>query len=197
MSNTEQKHSGNIASWIVGITGILVVVPALINAGADVYASVANLPKSDAEKINLEMFEEHFGKNPLHRGEIPVKTSTGTMSMELEVHTGGDILIRYGNSSQWFRSPVKEIGATFSLVGTAFAQTSTANSNGNFYQHDTLKGGQILRERFYSNGEKKTFVIDRKTGIWSELEVAGSPPRPAPRNLVVPTFKYPQIDVTK
>ena len=39
-----------IRTWIVGLTAVVVVLPALINGGIDVYRSILNIPRTDAER---------------------------------------------------------------------------------------------------------------------------------------------------
>lgn len=196
ISAPKSSGFGKVTSWIAGITGILIVVPALINAGADVWASLANLPKSEAEKANVVLFKKHFGNDPLHRGEIPIKTALGTMKMELEVHSGGDIFVRYGQRSQWFQSPVIKVVSIPSFIGTAHAASEKVRPTLRFRQLDTFRNGAIHRERYYTDGSKRTYVIDPATGKWSKPKVGAYKQLPDTKRRVVPTFKYPTINLT-
>lgn len=196
-STPQNSGFGKATSWIAGVTGILIVVPALINAGADIIAEIRKLPKSEAEKTNVVLFERHFGKDPLHRGEIPIKTKLGTVNMELEVHNGGDIFVRYGESSQWFHSPMTRLASTTSIIGAAHAEPGRIRLAGTFKQYDSRKNGGILRRRYYSSGRTEIYVINPATGQWSKSPARAyryQPPSPKP---AVPTFTYPAIDLTK
>ncbi len=51
-------------AWIAGLTGVLVVVPALINAGIDIYAAFAKLPKTEAERATVELFKKEHAVDP-------------------------------------------------------------------------------------------------------------------------------------
>ncbi len=196
-STPQNSGFGKVTSWIAGVTGILIVVPALINAGADIIAEIRKLPKSEAEKINVVLFEKHFGKNPLHRGEIPIKTKLGTVNMELEVHNGGDIFVRYGDSSQWFHSPMTKLASAPSIIGAAHAEPRRIRLAGAFKQFDSRNKGNILRKRYYSSGRTETYIINPATGQWSKSASGTHQHKPPPVKPTVPTFTYPAIDLTK
>ena len=63
ISAPESSGFGKVTSSIVGITGILIVVPALINAGADIWASDGKPAETEAEKANVVLFKKHFGND--------------------------------------------------------------------------------------------------------------------------------------
>ena len=171
--------------------------PLLINAGADIIAEIRKLPKSESEKVNVVLFKRHFGKDPLHRGEIPIKTKLGTVNMELEVHNGGDIFVRYGDRSQWFHSPMTKVASAPSIIGAAHAEPRRIRLAGTFKQFDSRKKGSILRHRYYSTGRTETYVINPATGQWSKSTSPAVQHRPPPPKPAVPTFTYPAIDLTK
>ena len=160
-----------IRTWIVGITAIVVVLPALINGGIDVYKSILNIPMTDAERINNELFEKHFNKPPVAMLPVSVKTDLGAVDMKLSIYDEGDIYVEYGTHTRWFPSPVQKT-ASLSLVSSAYAQGSTGQSKtGEYRQVDKLMGNKILRERYYFDGTKETYLIDRNTGAISNMTV--------------------------
>lgn len=195
-----QQKTGSfskLTAWILGITGVLVLVPALINAMFDVYASIQNLPRTEAEKVNMELFEKYHGAAPLFSRTIPVRTHLGTISMLFEVHEGGDIFVRYGENSQWFRFPLAATNSAW-LIRNAHAQDWDGSvPQGNFYQYDSMHGRSMQRELFFEDGKKQTFLIDPRTGIWN-APVAGeyeTRPKGAIPNLR--TYELPVIDLTR
>jgi hypothetical protein len=86
--------------WIVGLTAILVVLPALINTGIDVRKAVLNIPKTDAERTNLELFKKYFNKPPVTAFPVPIKHSLGTVEAKFSIYDEGDIFVEYGNASR-------------------------------------------------------------------------------------------------
>ena len=87
--------------WIVGLTAVLVVLPALINAGIDVYKAALNIPKTDAEQVNIELFKKYFNKPPVAAFRVPIKYSLGTAEAKFSIYEEGDVFVEYGSSSQW------------------------------------------------------------------------------------------------
>ena len=105
MSDKVQKPSegwGRVKRWVVGLTSVLVVVPALINGGLDVYKTIANVPKTYSERTNNDLFHKYFNKSPLVTIPIPIHQSVGTIEIKLSVFEAGDIYVEYGNNTQWF-----------------------------------------------------------------------------------------------
>ena len=117
--------------------------------------------------------------------------------MELEVYGGGDILVKYGNRSQWFPNPLNKM-ASFNMFHVAHAMEPRRDpALGFFYQHDSMEGSKLLRERYYQDGTMRRFFINPLTGVWSEPEVSpwtSSPPSNLPG---IRTHQYPTIDLTK
>ena len=173
-----------IRTWIVGLTAVVVVLPALINGGIDVYRSISNIPITDAERTNRELFEKHFNKPPVAELPVSVKTDSGTVDMKLSIYDEGDIYVEYGSHSRWFASPVQK-AASLSLISSAYAQGSPGQSKtGEYRQVDKLMGNKIVRERYYSDGTKETYVIDRNTGaIESRTVIRDSKAPPAESKL--------------
>jgi hypothetical protein len=187
-----------VMRWIAGITAVLIVIPALINAGSDIYASILKIPRSDTERANKALFEKHFGKAPLFHGDVPVKTEIGLVNMVLEVHEGGDIFVRYGKHSQWFPCPLV-IQEKSSLFGNnAYAEylaMQQTNPNAN-YQYDTMLGSKIQRELYFQDGTKETYLIDLRTGYWDEPSKNKYQEVPKEAIPTVDRFEFPVIDLT-
>ena len=154
-------------SWAVGLTGVLVVLPALVNSGFDVYASIAKLPKTETEKINAEMFKKYFNKQPYNAFPVPVKRDAALVDAKFSIYDGGDVYVEFGNSSQWFPFPKLEKvshGEPFSLIRSANAALAGQEGVGQFQQSDRVQGDQIIRERRWENGVLETFELDPRTG---------------------------------
>ena len=171
------EHSPTLArlkKLIVAVTGVLVVIPALINAGIDIYYSIQNIPASDSERTNLRLYERYMGKPAVFEGAVPVKTETGTLNISLEIYGGGDIFVRYGERSQWFPAPMENISFNFSAIEKSFAETnqdSQPSNTENFFKRDLQKGKLIQREYYLQDGIKKTYTIDPTTGQWSKPKI--------------------------
>ncbi len=169
-----------IKAWIVGLTSVVVVLPALINGGIDVYKTLWNIPKTPAEEINRTLSERYFNHPPVGVLPVSVKTDLGTVDMKLSIYEGGDIYVEYGTHTRWFPSPLTAT-ASSSLISTAYAQGPAAQSQtGEYTQTDKLVGNTIARTRNYSNGTKETYIIDRNTGaILSKTVSRGTKPHSA------------------
>jgi hypothetical protein len=192
----EQKSGGfgKLIGWIGGITGVLLVIPALINAGLDVYNAALDIPKTEAEAVNVDLFKKYFGKSPLFRADIPVKTELGEVNMELEVHEGGDIFVRYGRRSQWFESPLQTQTVYFPFLRSAHAQE--VGAVGKYYQYDRMKDNELLRERYFPDGRKESYVVDPLTGTWSNPTIGTYEAVPSDAIPEMKTYQLPVIDLT-
>ena len=112
----------SLKAWAVGLTGVLVVLPALVNSGYDVYATLAKIPKTETQKINDELFRKYFNKQPVLAFPIPVKRDAGMVDVNFSVFEGGDIYIEFGKRSQWFQFPLLEktsFEQEISIIGSA------------------------------------------------------------------------------
>ena len=103
------SRAESVRNRIVAVTGVFLVVPALVNAAYDVYAAALKLPRSENERINVELYKKHFGKNTEREFQIGVKTQYGTVDATFKVFDEGDILVQYGDRSQWFKFPKPEL----------------------------------------------------------------------------------------
>ncbi len=193
----KSQSVGIIKTWIAGVTGVLIVIPSLINAGIDVYSSLANLPGSASEKVNVDLFNKHIGTNPLHSGKIPVRTDRGSINMEFTVFNGGDIFVRYGQYSQWFRSPLINTASNGYLVSVAHAGSAIPNQKNAYKQFDRIENGEIISERFFPGGAKESYKIDTITGKWSKPEIGLYEQLPNNKIFGVEITKYPEIDLRK
>lgn len=158
---------------IVALTGLLVAVPAFINAGIDIYKVVLKAPRTNEEQVNAELFKANFNKQPLIVVPVPVKTSMGTIDMQLSIYEAGDILAEYGDHLQWFPSPMKEPQQTSGIrwISEAYAGP-IARGIGKFLQKDIASdGNKIIRERYFENGVKETLTINTNTGRIDEKKI--------------------------
>lgn len=155
--------------WIVGLTSVLVVLPALINTGHDIYSSLLKLPRTEAERINERLFREYFKKQPVATIPVPIKQNNGTVEVRFAIYEKGDVFVEFGNFTQWFPFPARDgednktLG--FSLISSAFAQSPPApKGEGRFQQADQIQGDALIREKTYENGVVEKQVIDPRSG---------------------------------
>lgn len=189
-----------LRGWIVGLTSVLVVVPAMINAGMDIYSTLMDRPVTEAEQINEALFERYFGKAPVFQGSVPIVTEAGSMEITLEVHGAGDIFVRYGDRSQWFPSPLaatSTAGSGFSLISAAIAADLPLQLPQQYQQRETREDGRIVREMYLPDGEKRVYRIDPKTGRWSAPTVEQYQNVPQQTQQVQRSFEFPTIDLTR
>ena len=188
-----------VKGWVVGLTSVLVVIPALINAGFDIYSAALNVPKTESERINAELFRHYFNKEPLVTMPVPITTDRGTTTMKLSVYQAGDIYIEYGDYTRWFPIPVRK-QASFSLVSNAYAQPSLPKQGeGAYSQTDRIEDNKIVRERIYSNGVKETIIINRNTGKIENKtisQIAKQSPE-LPKRPEVKILTSPPIDIRR
>ena len=163
---------GNVKAKIVAVTGVLLVVPALLNAGVDIYASAAKLPRSDAERQNIELFRKYFGKAPLVVNALPIRSAMGVVEVKFEVYEEGEIHVEYGNNSQWFRLPAPEKPTRYGLANflpSAMAQGApamvAAPAGANVLrQSERLEGNTLTRSRELAGGDIERVQFDIRTG---------------------------------
>lgn len=171
---------GKAKTWVVGLTGVLVGVPALINAGVDIYKAVLKIPRTESERANAELFKKYFNKVPIVTLPIPVKQTTGTTEVKFSVYEEGDVYVEYGSLTQWFPFPrsADPTHAAFSIVPPASAQTTgEAWGIGKYQQSERIEGNTLVRERVYANGVVERQRIDLRTGAVLDKTVSESVPR--------------------
>ncbi|MNI38683.1 hypothetical protein D3C73_928360 [compost metagenome] len=163
---------------IVGLTGVLVVVPSLINSAKNIYDEVNKVPRTDAERVNVEFFKKYWGKKPV--GELPLLISRGGVNYQVSfnIYDEGDVYIQYGNMIQWFAFPGpanQPLAASGGLISTAYADEikyrALDSEYRQFKQVDTFEGGNAIREKFYVNGMSERQVIDVRTGMVIDQKV--------------------------
>lgn len=189
MSSEQQPQSGwgKMTSWLAGLTGVLVVIPALINAGLDIYGAWKKIPRTETERINVELFQKYFGKQPKQSFPLQIKRGGGFYEVKFSVFEEGDIFIEYGALTQWFPfpHPPTQANTTLSPIYDAVAQ-DVRESFGRYEQSEELDGHRLLRERLYDNGDVERQSIDIRTGQIIEREVTRSnrpPPQQAPSDV--------------
>jgi hypothetical protein len=200
MSNGDDAPKGmwaRIRNWLAGLAAVLVVIPAVINSGVDVYHSVMDIPKTAAERTNAKLFKKYFNQSPVVTVPVPVKTDLGTINMKLSIYGEGDIYAEYGKQSQWFPFPVPQ-ESTASLIPRAHAQASAEEGAvGEYIQIDQLKDKTLVRERYYTDGTKETYTINTNTGQIQEKTVTQSADVPTSASTLpkVEVIQMPVIDL--
>lgn len=81
----------------MGFTGVLVVLPALVNSFYEVYVSLAKVPKTETQKINDELFKRYFNKKPVLSFPVPVKRDSGAVEAIFAVYEEGDVYMNLAN----------------------------------------------------------------------------------------------------
>jgi hypothetical protein len=189
-------------SWIVGLSAVLVVLPSLINGGIDVYKALLNIPRTDAQRANAELFRKYFNKPPVTVFPVPIKHSMGIVEAKFSIYEEGDVFIEYGNLSQWFPFPQAARISASVLIPSALAQDGASPRGiGAYQQKDKVEGGTISRERTYENGVVEKQRIDPRTGRIEERTTsrasASSKPHLAPFGVVdLEAKKAPQGKAT-
>lgn len=179
-----------IRNWVIGVTGVLIVVPALIYAGIDILKAVDDIPL--AEKTNEALFKKYFGKSPLHTVPIPIKKDGMIAEVKFSVYEEGDIYIEYGNRSQWFESPLnksKDVASSFSIINKAYAQ-DLSHLYGPYQQFDQYRGQLIERTRRYASGAVEVLLINPRSG-----QIVNQQVTPPPNNYQAPPSQYGGIDL--
>lgn len=162
--------ASDLKALVAKVTGVLLVVPALINAGYEVYAAALKLPRTDAEKVNTAMFKKYFNKAPLATLPVPVKSSVGTVDARFAIYEEGEIYVEFGKLSQWFPFPRVDQPKTagFSLFSRAFAQSAPPadllGRNVIATQHESIYGSTLVRSRTYVDGTTEQRQIDLRSG---------------------------------
>jgi len=214
MSVGEKQSRNRVTVWVGKVTGGLVILTALINGTVDLYRAINNIPTSQSERDNKEYYEKYFGKKPVFQGDVPLNTDSGKVTIGLEVHSQGDILVKYGTRSQWFPFPNRgSSDVAFNFISAAYAENDIDGSNryplatlDTYKQFETQEKGNIVRTKYFSSGELQVLTIDPVTGnitvseskpyskIPETLSVSpNSKPLP-PADIDV--YKFPEIDVS-
>ncbi|MBJ7308790.1 hypothetical protein ACFOLJ_25845 [Rugamonas sp. CCM 8940] len=182
-----------IKAWLIGLTGVLVVLPALINGGLDIYTALARLPKTESERLNVELFKKYFNKQPVAAFPVPIRRSDGTVEVRFSVFDEGDIFVEFGKFTQWFPFPKSETGGLgLSILGLPFLglahaeQTGKMRGLGQYQQQDSYDAnGNVVRERQWENGVREWQRLNPRTGDILERKLT----RPAPADAAKPADK--------
>lgn len=178
-----------LTKLVVGLTGVLLVIPSLINSAKDIYNSINEIPRSDSERLNVELFKKYWGKTPI--GELPLLISRGGANymVSFKVYDEGDVYMQYGNRIQWFAFP-SSTGPSISkgaVIPTAEADDSSYRPIDSMFrpiqQIDSFEGGNAISEKLYINGIRERQVIDLRTGRIVNQTIRQAP---VPQDGVVP-----------
>lgn len=165
-----KSNFDRLKAWAIGLTGVLLVIPALINSGFDVYTVALKIPKTDAQKINDELFQKYFNKQPVISAPIPITREAAVVDAKFSIFDGGDIYVEFGKRTQWLPFPAldkKTSQIDFpSLISSAYAAIEQGGlvGEGDFQQSDSYSGSNIRRERIWDNGVVEVLIIDPRTG---------------------------------
>jgi len=165
--------------WIAGLTGVLLVIPALINSASDIYVAYNKLPRNEAERANVELFKKYFGKEPVAKIPLPIKNGPATYEVKFSVYEGGDVFVEYGEMTQWLPFPkqVSEPTAGLSLIPSAYAG-DLSQLYGPYQQSDRADGVLLIRQRHYASGATEQQVIDMRTGQIVDNNITKAPVPP-------------------
>lgn len=200
MPAKSQSPWDSAKKWIIGATGVLLVIPALVNAGIDVYKAWLNLPRTDSEKANVELFRKYVGKPPTATQPMQIKRDGVIYEVKFSIFDEGDIYVEYGKLTQWFPFP-KASPTTISRlspISSAYAQDLT-KIYGPYQQQDKADGSNLQRQRSYANGAVEQMTIDMRTGQITKYSatppvVTTPPPSTQQSNVIAP---FAQIDLDK
>jgi hypothetical protein len=190
------RDFARLKKWLVGLTSVLVVIPAMINAGIDIYASFAKLPKSESEKINVALFRKYFNKQPVAAFPVPIKQGNGTVEVRFSVYDEGDVFVEFGKFTQWFPFPnAAPPPVAFSVFPQAHAQGNAAlRGVGSYQQTDRMEGDAIMRQRAFENGVVEQYTLNPRTGDIESFKVRREAPAVMPKPASAPP-KIAPIDL--
>ena len=156
---------------VLALTAIVVASGALINAVWDIYVHVQDLPKTDAQEVNLTLTEKYLHSQPVAINTISIKTSFGSSDAVFYIYDGGDINVEYAGKTQWFAlaKPDDTRQAGWSLMSSAYAQpavpAASAPVPARVLSFSTAKeGSTLVRKQTFSDGTVLTTRIDARTG---------------------------------
>lgn len=177
VSESADQHPGatslSARSKIAAITAALLAVPALINAVYDIYAAAMKLPRTDAERTNVQLFKKYMLKVPLAQMSVPIKTQFGIADASFNVFEEGDIYVEYGGQTQWFALPKPQPNksVSISVIPTALAAPYLRTAprlvkppSMLTSQSNSLTGSTLLRMRYYNDGTFESEKVDIRSG---------------------------------
>jgi hypothetical protein len=163
-------------AWIAGLTGVLIGVPALVNAGWDVLVAVRNLPRTAEEREQQDLYKRYFNEQPLGTYEIPVKTASAVLTYRLRIYSE-HIFSQFGDRALWFPIAAPTLKST-AWFPSAHAQESTGPSpTGAYVIQNRYEKGVLVIEQLYADGTVSRLKLDPNTGriLGSETEHTGKP----------------------
>jgi len=158
----------------LAFVALLVVIPSIINAIGDIWASFENLPNGVKETINAELFKKHFQEDPESSKQIEIKSEIATLAMSVDIYKNGDIFVDYGQYTQWLPFEYQQTANfSFDLIKSANAW-SIKHKTYNIQQqveaetqsvrHKPISNGEVERIRTLSDGSVEKQIININTG---------------------------------
>ncbi len=128
-SSKQSVSTGDkLMSAITWLTGLLLIIPALINSGLDVYDAIMDIPKGSVEELNEKKRSEHFQKEPLFSHELPISQQNSKKVLKLFVYPNADIYVNYSGYEQWLPSEDMSSTVSINFINSAYAQSSIFGS---------------------------------------------------------------------
>jgi hypothetical protein len=170
-SGTRHGIFDGIKRWIVGATGVLLVLPAMVNSGIDVYKAVLKLPRTEVERISAELYKKYFEREPVAERTVQISRVSGVLDLRVAVYQDGDVLVKGGGVEHWVpftqMSPTR---ASWSLISNAVAESvrirPPTDNRGvvAFRAESRLSGSVLTREKLYSDGILEQRKVDINSG---------------------------------
>ena len=122
----QYSSGGKIKQKLLGILGVLVVLPSLINAGTDIWRSIMNSPVGGSEVRNSKLMKAHWEEDALFKKDIEITKGSVTTLLKIRVYENADVFVKYGSQEQWFASSdaTNRYGFEPTLIRSAVAQES-------------------------------------------------------------------------
>jgi hypothetical protein len=194
----------SLKAKIVAATAVVLAASAFINAAYDVYAAALKIPKTDAERTNMELFQKYIHKAPLVMMPVPIKTNFGVSEAKFYIYEEGDIHVEYGGKTQWFALPKPSAArfGGFSFIASAHAQSAASvqppKKAALLRQEKTVSGTTLTDSRWYEDGTTEEIKIDMPSGdilqVHTGRAATNAIKRPAAPPLVV---RHDTIDLEK
>jgi hypothetical protein len=176
-----------IKKGVVAATAALVGVPALINAAYDVGAAFLNVPRTESERLNAELYQKYIHKDPVVMMPIAIKSSYGETEVKFYIYDEGDVNVEYAGRTQWFAlpkaTPTRSIGLSFFSTANAapvvIRPTVRPVIKPIASQRSTLQGTTLVRKQVFADGTFQEDKIDIRTGNIMNVTTGIASPSPA------------------
>lgn len=170
-----REKFGSLRNTALAFVAFLVVIPSIINAFGDIIASFENLPNGEKERINAELFKEHFKEEPQTSKQIEIKSDQATLAMSVDIYKNGDIFVDYGQYTQWlpFEYEEKTAKVSFNLINSAYAWSikrkiyniqQKVKAVTKSVKNRKISNHEIERVRTLSDGSVEKQIININTG---------------------------------